>query len=123
MGEGTFGAVFEARAPGAPPLAIKFFKETRDVEPEVKRFMACAGVSQIVRLLDVEVFVKTDKRPSIGFAREARKMDKFSRRWHDTNATIEELPNNRALTVLPKAIAMTARMERSVNGTCRKLLT
>ena len=78
LGEGAFGVVFpvSAASAGAPPLAIKFCKRTADVEPEVRRFMACAGVPQIVRLLDIAVFVKPqDGRPSIGLVFERFEFD------------------------------------------------
>ena len=63
LGEGTFGWVLagstgKAASAESANLAIKICKEKSDVEPEVRRFMTCAGVPQLVRLLDVQVFVK-----------------------------------------------------------------
>ena len=63
LGEGTFGVVVagstgKAASAESANLAIKICKEKSDVEPEVRRFMTCAGVPQLVRLLDVQVFVK-----------------------------------------------------------------
>ena len=72
LGEGTFGVVLagstgKAESAASANLAIKICRDQKsDVEPEVRRFMTCAGVPQLVRLLDIQVFVKPGSKPCLG---------------------------------------------------------
>ena len=70
LGQGTFGKVYAAAfnnsAGSSSQLAVKFFSRDVDVEPEVRRYVACAGVPQLLSILDVAAFSNTSKHLRIG---------------------------------------------------------
>ena len=75
LGEGTYGVVFpgslqhqRTASAASANLAIKICRDQKSgVEAEVRRCMTCAGVPQLVRLLDIQVFVKRPGlRPCLG---------------------------------------------------------
>ena len=75
LGEGTYGVVFpgslqhqRTASAASANLAIKICRDQNSgVEQEVRRCMTCAGVPQLVRLLDIQVFVKRPGlRPCLG---------------------------------------------------------